>query len=190
MSLGMSVKRLISKEIWKELERKLPRMYIFDALTFYLRVRGVPASTNMRELSARCSAVAIAVRIIRVIKIHRNELERKRRVLKKAHRQSGISASFSRRCFPFLGELFISDLHRRLYRFLFSLLAKINRAYNKVSRRRNGEIPSRGKWIAAGKAAAILSQKKTRVTRKNIPTRLIKSFLIALWLPLPSTVVL
>lgn len=97
------MKSLISKEIWKE------REIAYLALLYFI-CRACRTCCKHKHQENRVHIVMVPVRIIRVIKTHRNELERTQRVIKKAHRRGaavGNFACFSQRCFPFLGELYL-----------------------------------------------------------------------------------
>lgn len=137
--------------------------------------RAYGAFCKHKHEKAECMHL-IAVRIIRAIKTQRERVRTSAENYQKKHTAGRKLREFLVAMFSF-PRWTLSLTCTAVISFLFALLAEINRAYNKVSRRRNGEAPSRGKWIAAGKAARF--SQRTRVARKNIRTRLIKSFLIA-----------
>jgi len=155
MVLEMLVKSLISKEICSmkgTREKRSPR--IFSALAFYLpRIRNT-LQAQIRKNRVRTVVIAVRI-IIRVIETHRNELERTREVIKKAHSRQTLRA-FRGDVFFSFGET-LSLTCTAVISFLFAFLAEINRAYNKVSRRRSGEVPGR-EVNRRGEGGAILSK--------------------------------
>lgn len=155
---GMFIKSLILKEIWKELEKKIISHISRARILFAAHTE----RAQTRESAHRCDRGSNT-------KSYQNTSGRVRvsaeRVIKKAHRQSETSRAFRFAAMFSFPRRTLSLTCTAVISFLFSHLAEINRAYNKVSRRRNGEVPSRGKRIAAGQAAR-LSQ-RTRELRER-----------------------
>lgn len=146
MPLEMPMKSLISKHNMYERNKKISSIRCFCIL-FAAHIYGARCK---HKYEYRVHTVVIAVRIIRVIKTHRNELESRKLSQVPA---VGNFARFSRRCFLFLGTLSLS--YTAVMPFLFAL-AEINRSYNKVSRWRNGEVSAAVN--RRGESGAILSK--------------------------------
>lgn len=162
----------------KASREKIALAYIRCYSHFIYRARGASSCKRKYERAERITTAMVVDRSSNN-KSYQNPSERSataENYQKSTPAAWQLGEFLSRRCFPFFGKL-LSSSCTAVISFLFALLAEINRAYNKVIRRRNGVVPSRGKWIAAGEDGAILT-KKSRAARKNIRTRLIKSFLI------------
>lgn len=155
-------------------EIKRARDCIFGAFAFSVHIEHA-ANTNTREPSAQCRGPSSNN------KSYQNTSERVRANAESYQKSTpavGNFACFSRRCFPFLSELYLWPVPPLYHFFSFTSRKSIARiiklAADVMTRyRRAGSESHRRR----GEGDAILSKNAT-CTRKNIRTRLIKSFLI------------